>query len=409
MREPVHRLFMAVAFWGLSLGILTGCQNIEIPWPTPQIPVTPTATPQPASLTVWLPPEWSEETPGGRLLRERLQGFAQERELTLHVRVHREADMVALLQDLPLAAPRALPTVMLVPQPTLERLLEEEALAPLPETDEWRSLLTETPWYPYAQATVWAGEHPYALPWVGDTWVFWVDQELASHWPQQTWYAWAQPPETWAYPGGLEEPWPLWALYRAANGSFPPAPERKTDREALLEVFTLLYRSARNGVLSPDVLAWQSLEDLRRYAYRSPAWLARYSRGYGLENRVAVRISSPQGQPGLGLAWAYGWVLYRDLDPKTHERALDLLHTLHDPNLARNLVEEAGWLPVYPLEPWPRTMPWPEEELFSLDPLPASQAIQPWHAPLKAQEKALLESRRSPSEALDAFFAQSKE
>lgn len=410
--NPVRSLAPTGArFWMgilLALGLLlVGCQNTAwfplAPTPTPRPTLSP--TPAPPVLRVWLPAPWTPDTPGGAFLRARLEAFARERDVELQVRVFREQDMALLLTNLEIAAPQALPHVLLLSQGAIEHLAHRNQLAPFPEDETWKVIFEETPWYPYTRASVWVRQKPYALPLAGDAWVFWVEEALAERWSRQSWYAWAQPPDTWAYPAGLEPPWPLWALYRAANGAFPPVPERSSDREALLEVFSLIHRSRRNRTLPPDVLTWRSLDDLLRYAYHHPAWLARYDEGADLVNRKPVRIPSPQGKPTVNLGWTYAWALHRDLPSSpVYQQALDLVRTLHTQDVRQALMETGGWLPVTPMEPWPRALTWNPDDLLSLDPLPSMEILEPWHARMKEQERALLEDRITPSDAVEAFF-----
>ncbi len=391
----------------LSLLLGGGVSCALLPPNVAPTPVTPKATPTPVpapQVRVWVSPVWGPGTPGGSVLAEVLDGWASRKGVTLVLRVFTREEMRALMASVSLVAPQARPHLLLVDQALVETWVQGEHLAGLPREDPWTQRVTETPWFPYARATVWLGGGFYALPWAGNAWTLWVLPEDKDAWAQRPWTAWSEDPNAWALPTGLEEPWPLWSLYRAAGGVFPPSPQRPSDREALTQVLTLLAESRTREALPRQALQWRTVEDLLAFGTEVDMWLLPYAQGARGGNRVPLWIPNPEGEPGPIPGWVYAWVMPRGLDERARALALDLLAELQQPQVMVQVALEGKWLPVARLDPWPEAFPWPPEDLERLDARPGPEVMGDWHARLAQVADEVLRGLREPVEGVEALL-----
>ncbi len=404
MRTTRHLSWLLLAlslFWG---GVAS-CALL--PPNVPATSVTPTVTPTPVpapEMRVWVSPVWGPGTSGGAVLAEVLDGWASRKGVTLVLRVFTREEMRALIESAPLVAPQARPHLLLVDQVLVEAWVQEAHLARLPREEPWTSRVMETSWFPYARATVWLGGGFYALPWAGNAWTLWVPPENADAWAQRPWSAWTENPNTWALPTGLEDPWPLWSLYRAAGGAFPPSPQRPSDREALTQVLTLLADSRAREALPRQALQWRTIEDLLTFGNEVEMWLLPYAQGSQEGSREALWIPNPQGEPGPTLGWVYAWVVPRGLDDRERSLALDLLAEIQQSQVMAQVVRQGKWLPVSRLDPWPDEFPWPPDDLERLDARPGPEVMGDWHARLAQVADEVLRGLREPADGVEALL-----
>ncbi len=405
MSTTRSRFLQILLTLGMLLGGVASCTflpTVAPPEPTP----SPTATPPPAPrIRVWVPPAWGPGTPGGLVLAEALDTWAVQKGVTLVFRVYTLEEMRSLLESASLIAPQALPHLLLVEQGLVEEWVREERLLALPQEDPWITLVQETSWFPYARSTVWVGGGFYALPWAGNAWTLWVPSDQVEAWDKQPWETWFRDDNTWAFPAALEEPWPLWSLYRVAGGAFPPSSERTFDRQALLQVFTLLADSRTHDALPRQVLQWRTVDDVMAFA-QTEMWLLPYAQGGRDRARVPVWIPTPQGEPGPTLGWVYAWVVPQGIPESVRPLVLDALRELQQPRTRSRVVDEGKWLPVARMDPWPETFPWPPEDLDRLDARPGPSVMGSWHALLATQARDILDGLVTPEEAVQALLGE---
>lgn len=399
------RLPWLLVVWSLFWGGVVSCALLPPRGPVPSPIPTATPTPVPApEMRVWVSPDWGPGTPGGAVLAEVLDRWAGRKGVTLVLRVFARQEMRALMESVPLVAPQARPHLLFVDQELVEVWVQEARLAPLPREEPWTTLVMETPWFPYARATVWLGGGFYALPWAGNAWTLWVPPEHTETWAQRPWTAWTENPNTWALPTGLEEPWPLWSLYRAAGGAFPPSPQRPSDREALTQVLTLLADSRAREALPRQALQWRTVEDLLTFGNEVNMWLLPYAQGAQEGSREALWIPNPQGEPGPTLGWVYAWVIPRELTDRERSLVFDFLTEIQQPQVMAQVVRLGRWLPVTRLDAWPAEFPWPPEDLDRLDARPGPGVMGDWHARLAQVADEVLQSLREPEDGVDALL-----
>lgn len=342
----------------LLLGV--GCAPFLLPEETADMLTR--ASPRPAALSVgpglrlFLPPEWAPTTPLGARLSQAVNQWSQKTSTPVQTRILTPAEMQAFLAAADVA-PGAMPDLMLVP---VEALPGWPNLLPL-------TAVPQAPgpsWLAYAQE--WAA---FGWPWAGDSWVLWVPKDQVETWTTITWDAWTKQP--WAFVG--QPPfWPMWQLYHAAGGAFPPRPDREGNRQALEAVFRLVRQSRIRGALSAQVLDLTTPEDLAR-AFPNHVWFAGYrNRTFQVQyERVPVFPPSPQGEPGLTLARGEIWLLGPNSTKPGHgEGVASLLQFLYSPQTYSEILAQDA-LPTWIPSPWPEVLPWMPEDLLRLEPLPA--------------------------------------
>jgi ABC-type glycerol-3-phosphate transport system substrate-binding protein len=122
-------------------------------------------------LRIWLPPEFDPEgnSPASQLLKARLDEFAKENpDVRLEVRVKALEGVGGLLDSLVaanVAAPLALPDLVLLPRPTLESAALKGLLHPY---DGLTNIMDETSWYEYAKQMAHVQSSVYGIPFAGD-------------------------------------------------------------------------------------------------------------------------------------------------------------------------------------------------------------------------------------------------
>src|SRR5574339_59519 len=195
----LSRSFRLVVFFGLLFS--AGCAALEpifealtpAPPPTKQATRTPqpTATPTPTAtarsepplLRVWLPPQFNPAAgnDAATLLGERLAEFeAEHNGLRVEVRIKKddeENDIVKLLEVTNIAAPGALPDLILLSRPDLESAALKGLLHPI---DGLSTSLEDPNWYAYAQQLAHIQNTGYGLPFAADALVLVYYPELGS-------------------------------------------------------------------------------------------------------------------------------------------------------------------------------------------------------------------------------------
>jgi ABC-type glycerol-3-phosphate transport system substrate-binding protein len=251
-------------------------------------------TPQPAGsfIRIWLPPEFDPDgnSSANKMLKSRLAEFeTQNPEVRLEVRVKALDGAGGLLEALVaanVAAPLALPDLILLPRPLLESAALKGLLYPY---DGLTSLVDEPIWFEYAQQLAHLKTGAYGMPFAGDAMI------LAYH-----------PSMMDASPDNMEA-----ILSLGEELLFPAA-----DPQAL---FTLCMIQARGESLQDDegrpALDETTLVSILEFDQRAslagvmPYWLTQYS------NDEQVWEAFRGEQYSMAILWASVYLRHRLNDP----------------------------------------------------------------------------------------------
>jgi maltose-binding protein MalE len=185
-----------------SLGLIfsAGCASLEpllasltppAPVPTKQATATPARTPtqtvpvppETPLLRVWLPPEFdpSAQNDAAKLLAQRLAEFEDGHPgLKIEVRVKKveaENEIINVLSLTRVAAPSALPDLIIMSRPDLEAAAIQGLLHPI---DGLSTALEDPNWYSYAQGLGRIQNTGYGLPFAGNALVLVYYPDLAQ-------------------------------------------------------------------------------------------------------------------------------------------------------------------------------------------------------------------------------------
>ncbi len=346
----------------------TGTPPGNAPTPATQIPPplgeTASSPGGPVPLRVWLPPQFSPDpaSPAGALLKARLDQFAEAHpEIQLIIRIKAETGPGGLLDSLKstaAAAPDALPDLILMPLPILERAAADGLLAPLPPLD--------ADWYDFAQQMAGEDNAVYAYPFAADALVM-IYRASAADPPPRDWTTALGLSSPLIFAAGSPDALFTLALYQAANGDV-----LDEDGHARMAVPTLtaileFYAQAHaQGILpawSLDLLdegeAYQAFREGRADFVIS--WLSNYL-PEAVPGVGAAGLPTAGGVP-YTLVRGWSWVIG---NPSDAQRALatELLQYLSAPEFMALWTAAAGYIPTRPsaLALWPES---PEAAMVS--------------------------------------------
>ncbi len=168
----------------LLVSFVAACTGFPLSVPAQPVTSTPTseifATETPPETTeetehpvlrIWLPPEFdpAADTDAGEILRARLDTFQKRRpDLVLEVRIKALGGQAGLLNALlttQYAAPEAMPDLVALTRPDLERAALAGILHPI---DGLSTLLDDPDWFPYARPLAHIQNSAYGLPFAAD-------------------------------------------------------------------------------------------------------------------------------------------------------------------------------------------------------------------------------------------------
>ncbi len=358
--SQVSRLFEPTAAPSAAPAAETPAATISAPDAQPSSTPEPTPPGDPSLLTVWLPPQFdpAEDTPAGKLLRQRLLAFTQANpRLRVETRIKALEGPGGLLESLAAAsaaAPGAMPALVALPRNALEMAALKGLITPL---DGWSNLLDGGDWYPYARQLGQIQGSAFGLPFGGDA-------LLLVYRPSRMGTA----PATWEALLGLGHPVAFAAadpqamltlnLYMQLGGAVDDDQRRPSLQEEVLARALKLYTDGTKAGVFPYALsqvqtdrqAWQAYED------QVGQWLVAWSSQYLSElppESSAAPLPSLEGK-SLALATGWAWALS---DPNSERRANSarLAEFLCDPAFLAEWSSALGLLPVRPssLQTWP--------------------------------------------------------
>jgi len=364
----MSRLFQIV----ISLGIFfsAGCASLEpllasltppVPTPTQQPTTTPPVVPtqivpassEPPVLRVWLPMQFdpAAENDPAKLLGQRLAQFKDEHPgLQMDVRLKKmdsENDIIDLLSLTSVAAPDALPDLILLSRPDLETAALHGLLHPI----EGLSTSLEDPnWYEYAQQLAQIQNTGYGLPFAGNTLVFVYYPELGT---LVTWEDILASDGKIVFPAGNPESLVGLSLYTSAGGQVLDAQGLPTlDADALTRMLTLVQQGVSKEIFPPS-LANVTTDAQTLQIYRTGStdtnkaiiWILNYR---------ASEDGTITPLPGLGetpFSYATGWVwALAGGNPEKQQLAAELAEYLVADDFIGEWTRLTGYLPTRPSE-----------------------------------------------------------
>jgi len=298
---------------------------------------------------VWLPLQFdpNAENDPAKLLKQRLADFeSQHAGLQIEVRLKNssgEADVVNALSLTSIAAPNALPDLILLSRSELEVAALKGLLHPI---DGLSTSLEDRNWYSYAQQLARVQNTGYGLPFAGDAQVLVYYPELGTI---INWRDVFSSEGQFVFPAGSPQGLVGLSLYASAGGEISDAQGAPTlDVATLARVLTLVKEGVSKDVFSPS-LANVSTEAQTLQIYRT-----------GKANKGIVWIlnyhPSSDGAiaplPGLGetpFSYGTGWVwALAGSNPENQQLAVKLAEFLVKDDFISEWTRATGYLPTRP-------------------------------------------------------------
>jgi ABC-type glycerol-3-phosphate transport system substrate-binding protein len=407
----------------LATHLLTACSGsaaapTSTPVNTASAQATQTRTPASTGqavmgeFTLWLPPflDSGADTPGSTLFAARLQQFLDERpSLTLNVRIKEQSGPAGLLEALSatsLAAPAALPDIILLDAASINASALKGLIQPLGALLPWTST---TQWYGHAIPPMLPGEQIYGLPMgsAADVLAYRIS-------------AYAAPPTSWAdllnsvgvflFPAADPTATFTLAQYASLQGALSDEAGRPSLEATKFAEVLSFYASLRSaGILPLSSLqnsspsqSWNAM--LAGKAASAMAPLDEFLAKYNPATTSALALPTHNGE---GVLYADGWYwAIVTADPSRQELAGALLEWLSAPDFVGPLTYALGLLPPTPAA---FTM-WPDERstgivsqlLDAALPAPSAETLAIFGPIMQSAVEAVLRGTLSPQEAADA-------
>ncbi len=352
---------------------LTGCQQLldEIPFirrtpvvtvPTVEPETTATAAPgvepTPATLeedlgqiTLWLPPAFDPEngSPEGELFRQQLQAFtAANPDVTVDVRIKALSGSGGLLDSLTaasLAAPAALPGIIILPRSDLETAALNGLIMPL-ETES--NLVTQADYFAFAEELILVKDTRYGLPFAADAMCM-AYKSLQVVYPPTLWQEVIQLNKVLAFPAA--EPLGLTPLllYLDKGGGFTLNEVQITlDEEALQQTLLFLAEGANTDVFPYWLTdytnyeeSWQAVKDAR--AAYAVIWASQYLEELPENTSISGIPSFEEDALTLAEGWA---IAFPQTLPERFSLYQQLAAYLVDTEFQGAWTESAGMIPM---------------------------------------------------------------
>lgn len=328
------------------------------PSPTATQPATPTEilitpTPGPATLRLWVPPQFDPDgnRRANRLLRARLDEFAvQHPDVLLEVRLKAEDGPGGLLDALGTshaAAPLVLPDLILMPRAQLETAALKGLLFPF---DGLTTALEDEDWFDYARSLARLQDSIYGLPFAGDGQVL-VFRPSEISVPPRDWAEALQLPMPLIFPANDER-----ALFTLQQYSAGGAPVQDSEGRPVLQAGALasvlaFYQQARAAGIMPFWLTQYSSSEQVWEAYKDKtSSLAAVPISNYLQNLPGDTMAAPVPmQDGKPFMLVDGWVwTLPTAQADRHPEAVELAEFLTDADFLASWTEAAGYLPPRP-------------------------------------------------------------
>ncbi len=367
---------------GLTLAmLLSACEGLpfDLPWmvestPTPTLSpgetealsATPegtaesAATPEPVDeLVLWVPPELDPalETESSLLFANQLQLFSDlNGGLSITVRVKAASGLGGLLDALTAtnaAAPDALPDLILLNRPDLERAALKGLIFPF---DELTVIPDDSDWYSFTREMALLQGSTFGLPFAADSLAL-IYRPLAVPEFPGNWDTLMETEAVVAFPADDSQALFALALYKAAGGIIQDNQRRPIlELDPLSEVFKLFQSGVASGNIPPwltqyqtDGQAWTAFREGQTDVVVT--WLSNYLQELPADASVSPLLPMSSGTVtlGTGLSWALA-----TSEAQRQTLAAELAEFLVQRDFLAAWNASAGFLPPRPsaLEQW---------------------------------------------------------
>ena len=369
-KKAGQRFFILMAVFLLAFP-LAGCAQLmdEFPFLQPatvepaapiEISATPTAvveptqaapTADPNQVTIWLPPAFDPDngSPEGKLLKKQLQLFSEANGgIDVNVRIKALSGPASLLESLTatsLAAPGALPGLVILPRNDLVAAVEARLLVPL-DGDNPPSQQIET--FALAAELAEVNDIAYGLPFAADALSI-AYNSLQVAYPPTQWRELWQLQKILAFPAAEADAIFTALLYQDKGGDFRHNESQITLQEEALQQTLIFLADGANKNVFPYWLtnyttyaeSWQALRDAR--STFSVIWASQY-----LEETPANTLIHPVPTFGTeDFTLADGWVIaFPETSPERFELNQKLAAYLVEPEFQGEWTESAGLIPL---------------------------------------------------------------
>jgi multiple sugar transport system substrate-binding protein len=302
---------------------------------------------------VWVPPEFDPEgtTPASQLFKARLDEFAiQNPDVRLEVRVKALEGVGGLLDSLVaanVAAPLALPDLVLLPRPTLESAALKGLLYPY---EGLTKIMDDSSWYEYARQMAHVQSSIYGIPFAGDALLQAYHPSLRPT-PPQDMDTTLSLGEVLVFPATDPQATFTLGTYLADGGSVQDAQGRPAlDEATLTRILEFDQRASQSGVMpfwltqySSDGQVWDAF--MSNEYPSAVTWASTYlGHSQAEPNDLAVApLPTPSGSP-FTLASGYSWALAGQ-DPQRRALAVRLAEYLSDKDFQAQWTAASGYLP----------------------------------------------------------------
>jgi ABC-type glycerol-3-phosphate transport system substrate-binding protein len=356
---------------------------------------------------VWLPPEFNPAAgnEAATLLGERLAEFeAEHPDVTLEVRIKKsdeENSLVDILSVTSIAAPGALPDLILLTRPALEAAALQGLLHPI----DGLSILLEDPnWYAYARQLAHIQNTGYGLPFAGDAPVLVYYPELGT---VVSWEDMLNSQGHLVFPAGNLDGLIGLSLYASAGGEILDAqgfPVLEVD--PLIRVLTLVEDGIAREVFSPS-LANVTTEAQTLQIYRSGSankgiiWIFNYRPAEDGAITPLPGLGDASFSYATGLVWALAGA-----NTENQQLAVDLAEFLVEDPFIGEWTRATGYLPSRPssVEENNRTM---VAILESAHPMPSNDVLSVL-GPLMQEALTRVLNGEAPEDVTDSIVERLK-
>ena len=356
---------------------LTGCgvvprfweRGTTTPLPSPDFSATPpaaqmTSTPTPptlqtTTLQIWVPPQFdpNNDTPEGAILQERIDEFvAQRPRVEVSVRVKALTGTGGILDSLrtaQAAAPLALPDLVVLSRPLMEKAAEDQLIFPL---DDFTELMEDDNWYDYAYQLSQYKGMTMGLPFAGDVLLLAYRTSVVEEQPVN-WETLLSVEEILSFPAGDPEALTTFALYQSIGGNFVEDESGLIlDESPLIEVFRF-YKQGQGAEVMPFWLTQFETEEQSWAAYQEEqaqltlVWSSLYLDS--TPSDTAFTSLPSLGEKTFTIANGWLWSV-ASMDPERQEVSVELAEFLTTDTFIANWMSDLSYLPPRPeaLEMW---------------------------------------------------------
>jgi len=330
--------------------------------PVSSQPGSQAATPGASRIfTIWLPPDLNPNgtSAASKLMAQRLNAFEQQNtDFKLNIRIKNLAGPEGMLNTLSItrdAAPLAMPSIIVLPQPDLETAVRKNLVYPV---DSLPAIKNQADWYPYSQAMARVDQKWYGAPFSGDALILLYRGPQII--PSGTWDSILKSNQPVLFPAADPDALLPLSLYESLAGEIKAgsSPQPLQENE-LVKLFTFFQNAAHEGIFS------FSLSQYERYDQTWAAFAINQSHYVVTWASTYITSGEPEDQPaplpGLAngpytLATGSMFAISAS-DPERQAVGLKLIDFLLEPGFLAQLNRATGSLPTrvsansYPSDP----------------------------------------------------------